>query len=151
MKYIIILLLLVPFTSRSQDNNIITNLQLKGGTIKLIVAVLEDNGMHNDTSLLNLYHKWYVDYTDGTVPTDNANVTISTTKTVNIISIYRLLLRLPAGYVNGTNFLTDFTTSLQSKRNTNSILDTGMTSLESTMSTEYTGLLSKGGGSLQSK
>lgn len=128
----------------------ITNLQLKGGTVKLIVAVLQNN-VSTDTSVQNMFHKWREDYIDGTVPNDNANVTISTTKTANVIYVYGLLLRLPAGLINTNNFITDFTTSIASKRASDAVLDAGCTDLETKIAAEYTSLLSIGLGALQSK
>lgn len=128
----------------------ITNLQLKGGTVKLIVAVLQTN-VSTDTSIQNMFQKWREDYIDGTVPNDNANVTISTTKTVNVIYVYGLLLRLPSGMINTNNFLTDFTTSIASKRASDSVLDAGCTDLENKIAAEYSSLLAVGLGALQSK
>jgi len=149
MKYILTLsLIIVSVLCKSQD--LITNLQLKGGTIKLIVGVLQVNVSH-DTSIQNMYHKWREDYIDGTVPNDNANVTISTTKTANVITVYELLLRLPGGYRETVDYINDFKTSTQSKRAGNSILDAGMTNAENRMAAEINSLLSIGAGSLQSK
>lgn len=121
MKKIILLLLLIPLLSKSQDTTLVTNLQLKGGTIKMAVPFLASS---TDTAILNTYQKWRVDYTDGSVPNDNANVTISITKTTTVAFIYGVLLQLPAGLLSdGDNFITDFTTSILSKRNTNTYLD----------------------------
>jgi hypothetical protein len=150
MKHILTLFFLIPFAIKAQDNTLITNLQLKGGTVKLIVAVLKKNNSA-DTSVLNMYHKWREDYIDGSVPNDNANVTVSTTKTVNVILIYGLLLNLPGGYRETTDYIAEFKTSVQSKRATNPILDAGLTDLETMMAAEINALLSIGGGDLQSK
>lgn len=150
MKKIIFLFLIIPILAKSQDNNLVTNLQLKGGTVKLVIAVIKTN-ISNDTSILNMYHKWREDYIDGTVPNDNANVTISTTKTANVIAIYGLLMRLPAGMITTADFISDFRTSIVSKRAANPVLDAGCTSLEAAIAEEYSGLLSIGLGDLQSK
>lgn len=150
MKKIIFLLFIIPLFVKAQDNNIITNLQLKGGTVKLVIAVIKNN-ISGDTSILNMYHKFREDYIDGTVPNDNANVTISTTKTANVITIYGLLMRLPAGMITTADFINDFRTSIVSKRATNPILDAGCTSLETALAAEYNGLLSIGLGDLQSR
>lgn len=128
----------------------ITNLQLKGGTVKLIVAVLQNN-VSTDTSVQNMFQKWREDYIDGSVPSDNANVTISTTKRSNVVLIYGLLLRLPAGMINTNNFITDFTTSIASKRAGDAVLDAACTDLETRIASEYTTLLSVGSGALQAK
>lgn len=147
MKKLIYLLFLVPVFSKAQN---ITNLQLKGGTVKLIVAVLQTN-VSTDTSIQNLFQKWREDYIDGNVPNDNANVTISTTKRSNVVLIYGLLLRLPAGMINTNNFLTDFTTSIASKRAGDATLDAACTALETAIAAEYTSLLGLGLGALTSQ
>jgi hypothetical protein len=146
MKYILTLLMLI---SIAYGQNI-TNLQLKGGTVKLIVAALRTN-VTSDTSVRNMFQKWREDYIDGTVPNDNANVTISTTKTANVVLIYELLLRLPAGLISTNNFITDFTTSIAPKRATDAALDAACTALETRFANEYNTLLSVGLGDLQAK
>lgn len=139
MKKIILILFLVPLLSSAQEN--VTNLQLKGRTVKIICALIYGNA---DTSLGNTFQKWREDYIDGSVPNDNANVTISTTKTTSIISIYSLLLILPAGYTEAEGLLTDFKTSIVSQRATNPTLDAGCTALETQMSNGLTALKATG-------
>lgn len=149
MKKIILLLFLIPVFVKGQDNSLITNLQLKGGTVKILSAIIYGNP---DTSLGNTFHKWREDYIDGSTPNDNANVTISTTKTENVVTMYELLLNLPGGYLATTNYLNDFKTSIQSKRNGNPVLDAACTKLETRMDTSLTQNYSeKGLGYLQSK
>lgn len=150
MKYTLILFLLIPVFLKAQDNTIVTNLQLKGGTVKLIVATLQNN-VASDTSIQNMFQKWKVDYIDGSIPNDNANVTISFSKTANVVLIYSLLLRQPAGMIDTNNFLNDFRTSIQSKRTTNPVLDAECTNLETKIAGEYTALLQIGLGSLLTK
>lgn len=148
MKKIIFLLLFIPLLSKSQDNTIITNLQLKGGTVKIISSLVYAN---TDTSIGNMFHKWREDYIDGSAPNDNANVTISTTKTANVIYVYDLLLNLPGGYLETESYLNDFKTSIQSKRAGNAILDAGCTALEANMSARIAALKTGGLGYLQLK
>lgn len=140
MKKIILLLLLIPLLSKSQDTTLVTNLQLKGGTIKMAVPFLASS---TDTAILNTYQKWNEDYTDGSVPNDNANVTISITKTTTVAFIYGVLLQLPAGFLSsGDNFITDFTTSILSKRNTNTYLDRLCDELEAKYIADRLGIIS---------
>lgn len=149
MKKIILILLLFPFLSQSQDSTLITNLQLKGGTIRVIVPYLFST---KDTSVFNTYQKWRVDYSDGSVPSDNANVTISITKTTTVAFMYEYLLQLPGGYITqGENYITDFTTSILSKRNTNSYLDRLCDALELRYGTDFLGIKSSSDQLLQSK
>lgn len=141
MKKIIFLLLLTPLLGKSQDTTLVTNLQLKGGTIKMAVPFLASS---TDTAILNTYQKWRVDYTDGSVPNDNANVTISITKTTTVAFIYGVLLQLPSGFLKaGDDFVADFNTSIISKRNTNSYLDRLCDELEEKYSADRIGVSSK--------
>lgn len=148
MKRIILILLFMPILAKAQETTNVTNLQLKGGTVKVISGLIATNA---DTSIGNMFHKWREDYIDGSVPNDNANVTISTTKTANVIYIYDLLLNLPGGYLDTDSYLTDFRTSILSKRATNSILDAGCTALEANMSARIASIKSGGLGYLQLK
>jgi hypothetical protein len=102
------------------DSTQIENLQLKGGTIKLISALVLSV---NDTAITNAFFKWREDYIDGNPPNDNANVTITIASTVSVAFFYKLLLNLPAGYTEEEDFLGDFKTSIAPKRVTNTYLD----------------------------
>lgn len=119
-KLIILLLILISFAAKSQDSLWITSLQLKAGTIKLLASRALVSG---DTSILKVFYKWRSEFINSPPANDNANVTIDSAKTVVVFWMYQNLLNLPAGLSNVSDFITDFTTSIQSKRNTNSYLD----------------------------
>ncbi len=123
------------------DSTQVENLQLKGGTIKLISSFILES---QDTSVTNPFFKWRLDYIDGNPPNDNANVTISTIKTTTLALIYGRLLNLPAGFIETENFLNDFTTSIQSKRVTNSYLDRLCDELEAYQVAAYNSLKDRG-------
>jgi hypothetical protein len=120
MKYFLTLLLLIPLGIKAQDSTLITNLQLKGGTIKIVSALMFGTP---DTSVTNTFNKWRNDYIDGSPPNDNANVTISISKTTTVSYIYGLLLQIPAGVTEVEDVLGDFKTSIAPKRATNTYLD----------------------------
>lgn len=103
-----------------EDSTQIENLQLKGGTIKIIASQVL--GL-SDTTITNTFMKWRADYIDGTPPNDNANVTISRSATTAVAFFYSVLLDLPAGLTEVEDFIGDFKTSIQSKRAANSYLD----------------------------
>lgn len=121
MKKIILFLFLIPLLSKSQDTTFVTNLQLKGGTVKLVTALMYPST--SDTTVTNTFNKWRNDYIDGTPPNDNANVTISITRATTVAYIYSLLLQLPSGYAEVEDFIGEFKTSIISKRSTNTYLD----------------------------
>lgn len=143
MKHIIITLSLFIFTktSFSQDSTFISSLQLKGGTIKVIAAMVTDS---KDTAIFNSFSKWSADYKDGSPPNDNANVTISFCKTTVVAFFYSLLLQLPGGYITTSDYITDFKTSINSKRQQNSFLDRLCTELESGYITRFNNLKTTG-------
>lgn len=141
MKYIIALLLIIPLRSKSQDTTLITNLQLKGGTIKIITSLMYGSP---DTAISNTFQKWRADYIDGSPPNDNANVTISTTKTTTVAYIYSLLLQMTAGFTEVEDVIGDFKTSINSKRNTNTYLDRLCNTLENGFTADLATIKSKG-------
>jgi hypothetical protein len=120
MKHFLTLLLLIPLGIKAQDSTLITNLQLRGGTIKIVSALMFGTP---DTSVTNTFNKWRNDYIDGSPPNDNANVTISISKTTTVSYIYGLLLQIPAGVTEVEDILGDFKTSIAPKRATNTYLD----------------------------
>jgi hypothetical protein len=139
MKYIILFILLIPLVGLSQDSTI-TNLQLRARTIKVLAAFANQSG---DTSMVKAFLAWNVEFKTNN-PADNANVTIATAKTVDVAKMYGYLLALPAGYHVVEDFVGDFKTSIQSKRNTNPLLDGLCTTLESQMTAAFTALKTAG-------
>jgi hypothetical protein len=119
-KLIILLLILISFSAKSQDSLWITSLQLKAGTIKLLASRALVSG---DTSILKVFYKWRAEFISSPPANDNANVTIDSAKTVVVFWMYQNLLNLPAGLSDVSDFVADFRTSITSKRNTNSYLD----------------------------
>lgn len=122
MKKLLLILSLFVLSKigHSQDSLYITNLQLKGGTIKLISALAIKTG--NDGSL-KAFFKWREQYSDGNPPNDNANVTIDTATTLTVAFAYRLLLSIEGGYTEVESYIGDFKTSITSKRNESTFLD----------------------------
>lgn len=122
MKRILIIISLFALskTGFAQADTIVTNLQLKGGTIKVISALVIKTG---NADALKAFFKWRQQYADGNPPNDNANVTIDTAKTVSVAFAYRLLLSMEGGYTEVVNYIIDFKTSITAKRGTNAMLD----------------------------
>lgn len=134
MKQLLLFILLSPLIGMSQDN-IVTNLQLRARTIKLLAASALKS---EDTSLVKTFFAWNVQFKTNN-PNDNANVTIDSALTTDVARMYELLLLLPAALTEVEDFLGDFKTSIQSKRNTNAYLDLLCDGLES----YYTGQLNR--------
>lgn len=120
MKAILFLIFFIPFTVKSQDSLWITSLQLKAGTIKLLASRALVSG---DTSILKVFYKWRSQFINSPPANDNSNVTIDSAQTVVVYWMYQNLLNLPGGLVKVTDYINDFTTSIQSKRNANNYLD----------------------------
>ncbi len=119
-KLIILFLIFISFSAKSQDSLWITSLQLKAGTIKLLASRALVSG---DTSILKVFYKWRTQFINSPPANDNSNVTVDSAKTVVVFWMYQNLLNLPAGLSEVSNFINDFTTSIQSKRNANNYLD----------------------------
>ena len=141
MKYILIILFLVPILSYSQDTTLITNLQVKGGTAKVISALIYGA---SDTAISSAYFKMREDYIDGSPPNDNANVTISILKTTTVAYIYGILKGMPAGLMVVNDVLAAFTSDISSKRATNSMLDRLCDEIDAIYVSQNTELLTNG-------
>lgn len=137
-KIFFILLIVVPAICFSQDSTVITNLQLKAGTIRVIAGQTMVSG---DTSITRVFFKWGAQFKP-IPPNDNANVTIDLCPTIIVAWIYERLLSLPGGYLDTYDYKTDFRTSILSKRNTNSFLDRLCDNLEARFGGEITGIMS---------
>jgi hypothetical protein len=148
MKYLLIIIFLILIYCYSQDSTLITNLQLKGGTIKIVSALMFGTP---DTTITNTFNKWRDDYIDGSPPNDNANVTISITKTTTVAFIYGLLLQIPAGFTEVEDILGDFKTSIASKRAINDYLDRLCDELEGRFTNDLSSLKDTGLRLLSSK
>lgn len=135
MKKLLFLFLIIPMFAVAQDSTVVENLQLKAGTIKLLVGMALKS---QDTSMLKTFLAWNVEFKANS-PSDNTNVTIASALTTDVVRMYQSLLQLPAGLTEVQDFLGDFKTSIQPKRNTNSYLDDLCTGLE----TVYAGVINK--------
>jgi hypothetical protein len=141
MKKILFILLLYDGNIKAQDSLWITNLQLKAGTIKILAGFAIKS---EDTTMVRSYQKWRAQFIANN-PNDNANVTIDSSRTVNVVAMYSYLLRLPAGLGDIEDFVSDFRTSITSKRNTNSFLDALCDQLEAQYISELTTIKAVGG------
>ena len=112
MKKILFILLLYGGTLSAQET--ITNLQLKAGTIKLLAAMSKSS---SDTSMIKVFLAWNVEFKTNS-PSDNANVTIDSARITDVAKMYETLLSLPAGLMDVSNFVNDFKTSIQRRRET---------------------------------
>lgn len=124
-KLIILFALSVPFVSKSQDSTIVTNLSMKAGTIRLIVGTITIN-----ESSARPFIKWSDTFIYNPPANDNANVLIDTIETTFIAQCYQALLSMSAGNTEVDDFIGDFKTSIQSKRNQNTYLDSLCDALE---------------------
>lgn len=122
MKYILILLILFSSKCYAQDNTIVLNLQLKAKTIKALAIPARSFTPGN---FFNAYIKWYTHF-KANLPNDNANVSIDTIPTTMIAALYNMALF----DVKYQPIVADLVTSLTSKRNTNSLLDSLCTASE---------------------
>lgn len=121
------------------EDTIVTSLQLKAGTIKLIAGASQFLNEDN----IHAFLKWN-SYFRANSPADNANVTIDTAYTVQVAKAYDVLLNLPAGLTEASGYILDFKTSVQSKRTTNSYLDQLMDAIELSFTTNSNVLLTAG-------
>jgi hypothetical protein len=120
MKKILFLFLILPIDLLAQDSTVITNLQLRAGTIKILSKQALNS---NDTSITKIFFRWRTEFINNTPPNDNANVTISDCPTVIVAWMYSELLNLRSGIMQAKDHLGDFKTSITSKRNGNTFLD----------------------------
>lgn len=126
-KILIILLLFISCTAIAQDS-VIANLQLRARTIKLIAILAKQS---EDTTMVKTFLSWNVQFKTNN-PTDNANVTISSARTVDVGRMYNYLLSLPVGLNEVEDFIGDFKTSITPFRVANSLLDNICDELEAT-------------------
>lgn len=125
MKYLIIIILLIPLSanvSAQSGDSLVTNLQLKAGTIRTIAPVVK----HLDTRYsLKTFVKWY-NQIKASNPSDNANVTVDSISSVTIATIYEITLF----DVKYEDVVSDISGALTSKRATNTLLDALCTAAE---------------------
>lgn len=125
MKYLIILILLIPLSANvyaQSGDSLVTNLQLKAGTIRTIAPVVK----HLDTRYsLKTFVKWY-NQIKASNPSDNANVTVDSISSVTIATIYEITLF----DVKYEDVVSDISGALTSKRATNTLLDALCTAAE---------------------
>ncbi len=140
MKKLFLFILLSPLIGSAQDSTVVTNLQLRARTIKLLAAT---SLRSEDTTLVKTFLAWNVEFKTNN-PNDNANVTIASARTIDVARMYEVLLTLPAGITEVEDFLGDFKTSIQSKRATNNYLDRICLGLEFNYSTMLTRMKSEG-------
>lgn len=127
MKKFFLLVLLTTSTMfaihAQSGDSLVTNLQLKAGTIRTIAPVAQK--MNIDYSL-KAFTKWYANL-KASNPSNNANVTIDSIPTLMIATLYEIVLF----DVKYANVLQDIETAVNSKRNSNELLDALCTEAES--------------------
>lgn len=138
-KVLLTLFILIPVALMAQDS-VITNLQLRARTIKLIATLAKES---QDTSFVKTFLAWNVEFKTNN-PVDNANVTIASARTVDVANMYNYLLSLPTGLNEIEDFIGDFKTSIASFRATNSLLDGLCDILESNFTLQFNMLKSTG-------
>lgn len=126
MKKFFLLILMttsVIFAIQAQSgDSLVTNLQLKAGTIRTIAPVVK----HLDTRYsLKTFVKWY-NQIKASNPSDNANVTVDSISSVTIATIYEITLF----DVKYEDVVSDISGALTSKRATNTLLDALCTAAE---------------------
>lgn len=125
MKYLIILILLIPLSENiyaQSGDSLVTNLQLKAGTIRTIAPVAKNIDARYS---MKAFVKWY-NQIKSSNPSDNANVTVDSIPSVMIAAIYDIVLF----DVKYEDVLSDISGALTSKRATNSLLDVLCTASE---------------------
>lgn len=117
MKQLIFILVILIFCGPlfAQDT-LVTNLNLKGLTVKNIAGILYGK---QDYKFSRAFSKFSSDYMDGSQPNDNANVNIDSIHTVVLIECYR---ELRFNALTSAEF-DAFATDILSKRATNNLLD----------------------------
>lgn len=123
----------------SQDSTVVEDLQLRARTIKLLAASALKS---DDSTFVKTFLAWNTQFKTNN-PNDNANVTIATARTIDIARMYEMLLQLPAGLNEVEDFVGDFRTSIQSKRNSNSYLDRLLDGIEANYVTILTRMKSE--------
>jgi hypothetical protein len=136
-KIIFFLLIITHINGNCQDSLWITNFNLKAGTIRLTLSTLRID----QVTAVTLF-KWNAGLASN--PGDNANVQIDSIPTTTVASIYSLLMDYPSGLVKHADFINDFRTSIQSKRNANSYLNFLCTIVETFYTNKYTDMRSTG-------
>lgn len=125
MKRILILpILILSLTCFGQADTVVTSLNLRASVLNASATFLKD---HPDPHAFNALLKFSVDFRDGTIPNDNSNVNIDTVYTDILISMYSFLRE---NIYTQTAF-DDFASDINSKRNTNTRLDTGCDDIDS--------------------
>lgn len=122
--FILILVGFIPIFGKAQGaDTIVINLNLRYSTIKTLAnqVKISDVGKY-----FKVFTKWSATIKGGTEPADNANVQVDTIHTLLVVSLYEFLNANPSLKVA----LNDFKTSITSKRNTNSYLDSLCTATE---------------------
>jgi hypothetical protein len=138
-KVLFTIILLYGIKSYSQGaDTIVTNLNLRAGTIKIIAA-----SFPVQQSTMVIYKKWG-DAFKVNNPNDNANVNIDTIRTTTLALVYQALLGLPAGLTEVEDYINDFKTSITSKRSSNAYLDQLCDALEELFTSSMADLKSKG-------
>ena len=131
-------IIILSLGAKAQDSLWVTSLNLKAGTIKLIVS-----NIRIDETTARTYLKWSPSFASN--PNNNSNVSVDSIRVTLLASIYQNLMDLPGGLIKqGADYVNDFTTSIQSKRNGNTFLDRLCTNIESFYSLRYTNNLTIG-------
>lgn len=138
---ILISLITFKYSNAQGADTLVTNLNLRSGTIQYII------GLGITENILPAYIKWNSTFR-GTNPADNANVNIDTVYTTVIADAYRRLIALPQGYTEANSYITDMKASLASKRATNLFLDQLMDAIEAEYTSSSIGLKNNGNSSL---
>jgi hypothetical protein len=139
MKKIFILILLSAssgFAMSQSGNSLVTNLQLKAGTIRTIAPVAR--GL-NERYSINAFIKWY-NQIKAVNPSDNANVTVDSIPTLMVARIYEISLF----DVKYDDVRSDISSALTSKRATNTLLDALCTAAEAALTRVKTEEKNKG-------
>lgn len=134
-KYLFILSVFISinFVSKAQADTIVTNLNVKASVLNTVATFLKGN---DDVRALNALLKFSVEYRDGTIPNDNANVNIDTVYTDVLIIMYGFLRE----NVHMQTAFSDFASDITSKRNTNSRLDAGCDLIDTGFSARATAI-----------
>lgn len=127
MKHLFLLVLLTTSTMfaihAQSGDSLVTNLQLKAGTIRTIAPVAKTIDTRYS---LKTFVKWYSQI-KASNPSDNANVTVDSISSVMIATIYEITLF----DVKYEDVVSDISGALISKRATNTLLDALCTAAES--------------------
>lgn len=133
-KLLTILILIIGINAYSQDW--VTNLQMQVGTWKAVGITFR--GI-TDSATISSFNKVYASMK--TKPNNEANMTLDSIPTLSLVLLYETIL-FNVGY---SSVLSDFQTSIQSKRNTNALLDARCDELEARLATLESQNIANGG------